>query len=286
MEHVPDHLYKYFASDCLNVLADLLIRYTPLSYFNDPFDGNPHVAGAYSSDPAADTDLLAKYIAADYETLPDVFRDIFSARRWEEIARDSLQRDQPDVLAALSGRAEQYIAFVREKATRTFGALCLSEVPDSLLMWSHYASSHAGFLLEFDAHHPYFHECGEPETDSLRLQRVLYRDARPSNVLSDLTLSDMFLVKSNQWSYEREWRVFRRLSEAFCVRDEGGHAIHLFPFPPDAVRSIIFGARANSNLLDDAVALIRAQPPLSHVTVRRIVPDESHFLLRLQDNAI
>src|SRR5207302_2679902 len=38
------------------------------------------------------------------------------------------------------------------------GVLCLTEVPDSQLMWSHYAGSHKGFVIEFDSQHSYFNQ--------------------------------------------------------------------------------------------------------------------------------
>ncbi len=38
----------------------------------------------------------------------------------------------------------------------TIGILCFTEKNDNLLMWSHYANSHKGFVLEFYPEHQFF----------------------------------------------------------------------------------------------------------------------------------
>src|SRR5262249_53331053 len=54
---------------------------------------------------------------------------------------------------------------------QSFGVLCLSECPDDILLWSHYADSHRGLCLEFDV-------AGYSEVFP-RLHAVKYQDEYP-----------------------------------------------------------------------------------------------------------
>lgn len=87
-------------------------------------------------------------------------------------------------------------SLLHQKFDEHIGALCLSEVPDSLLMWSHYGASHSGFVIEFDAHHEYYNEKRSDSDEFRHLRRVLYRETRPSMPLSQLEGPDLFLVKA------------------------------------------------------------------------------------------
>jgi len=176
--------------------------------------------------------------------------------------------------------------FMTKKFDELLGALCLSEVPDSLLMWSHYGASHAGFVLAFDACHPHFHENNGPNDEFRHLRRVVYREARPSATLVEFDGVDMFLVKSGHWSYEREWRIFRALSEAEVVIRAEPFGVHLFRIPPSALQAVILGARASPQTTESIASALRATSSLSHVRLKRAKTDSSHFLLRIGDEAI
>src|SRR5271154_115746 len=55
-----------------------------------------------------------------------------------------------------SARIEAFQSRIRLITDSTFGILSLSKTPDNVLMWSHYAKSHCGFVIEFDSTHEYF----------------------------------------------------------------------------------------------------------------------------------
>ncbi|WP_206208233.1 DUF2971 domain-containing protein [Xanthomonas oryzae] len=74
--------------------------------------------------------------------------------------------------------------------------------------------SHTGFVLELDPEHPYFNARRTDQDEFGHLRQVRYRDVRPSASLIDLDGTEMFLVKSKEWSYEREWRILRPLKDA------------------------------------------------------------------------
>lgn len=108
------------------------------------------------------------------------------------------------------------------------GIYCLSRIPDSILMWSHYGCKHEGFCLEFIAtdHTVVFGEA----------QPVLYSDSypivdflkTPKEKLVNLT----FLTKYTSWAYEQEWRII-----------DYKHGPGLRDYPADLLKSVIFGLR-------------------------------------------
>jgi hypothetical protein len=59
--------------------------------------------------------------------------------------------------------------------------LCLSDIRDSILMWSYYTENHAGMVLRFT-------------------------DVTPNNPLTRAQREDVVTyTKSSHWSHEREW---------------------------------------------------------------------------------
>ena len=126
-----------------------------------------------------------------------------------------------------SERQEQ----TREVAARRLakvGLFCLSEVRDSILMWSHYAQDHFGYCLEFAAEdHEYMFGAAQP---------VSYCDDYPVvefyNTPIDRQVQLIFLTKYRGWAYEREWRV---------IDTKGGSGLH--SYPPILLTGVIFGLR-------------------------------------------
>ena len=104
------------------------------------------------------------------------------------------------------------------------GVLCLSAVANSALMWSHYADSHRGVCLQFDAEHWYF------------------TMARPINYAHERAIIDPWnddnhtaeeagiYTKSRDWAYEAEWRIGRN------------HFPGSYSFPSEALTGVILGA--------------------------------------------
>lgn len=88
------------------------------------------------------------------------------------------------------------------------------EVNNSTLMWSHYTNSHRGFCLQYNFN--------DLQSDLLKklFFPVIYRDTPydVTNLLEDydtrnynyeveLAILISSIIKSNDWSYEKEWRI-------------------------------------------------------------------------------
>ncbi len=157
-----------------------------------------------------------------------------SARRAQiaQMARDR-HLSEPAILASL----DQHMDAV--------GVFCLAARCEDILMWSHYADSHAGVCLVFDRRAP-------SAAISASLP-ITYQDERPvANpylLRGQPGMRTLFLTKSDHWSYEREWRwIDFRLGL-------GAHR-----FASLGLAGVIFGARIsdkNRGLLVDAIAASR-----------------------------
>lgn len=94
-----------------------------------------------------------------------------------------------------------------QEEIKKYGVLCLSKVPNHILMWSHYTNGHKGFCLVFQIKAFVF----EPSPDNHLLVKVDYNREYPNVPISvgpevgDLDM--IFRTKSPDWKYEEEWRV-------------------------------------------------------------------------------
>jgi hypothetical protein len=97
-----------------------------------------------------------------------------------------------------------------EKLKGAFKLCSFSERVDSTLMWAHYADYHKGFCVEYD-----ISAIDYEDYLSRFLYPVIYSDEmfKAAFVLDDaetvnnLHLNMAGLVKSKDWSYEKEWRL-------------------------------------------------------------------------------
>lgn len=283
--HCPRLLYKYFAPDRAKFFSDLRIRYSQLGAFNDPFEGRPEITSLSTREEMLTTlrRVLPEEIERVYQQLPQHIQATFSYKQALLLAEQLAQVKQTEMLDALESIGPRAVSFITGKIDQMLGVLCLSEVPDSLLMWAHYASSHTGFVVEFDAWHQYFHQQKSDDDDLRHLQRVCYRENRPSAPLSHMSAIELFLVKSGHWEYEREWRIVRPLADAVATIPDTPYPISLFEIPADAVTGVIFGARMNDEVATSVRDAIRTNADLASLPIRRAIADASHFMLRIKD---
>ena len=146
-------------------------------------------------------------------------------------------------------------------------------------MWAHYAESHSGFLLEFDSESSFFKQQLSPEDKLRKLRKVHYSSKRPSLTFQEANRLTDFLTKSREWSYEREWRMIRPLQEATVTIKAGHEAIHLFSFPPNAIRSITFGARVDASKTLELRRILAESNDYRHVVCLQARLSDRHYAL-------
>jgi hypothetical protein len=165
-----------------------------------------------------------------YYAAPKQFNDPFDCQFWVNM------EGAPLSVHGLSRQEEirsHASSFMWEETNKDIAVLSLTEVNDSLLMWSHYADSHAGICLEIAL------KTRDP------LKQVEYSDVRPHFYFADVREKDRnharyrksilstLGTKASHWSYEKEWR---------CI-DFGGPGER--PMSEAALVGIIFGCRTS-----------------------------------------
>ena len=192
------------------------------------------------------------------------------------------------------------------------GILSLAERPDNLLMWSHYAQHHTGFVIEFDEQHSYFKQTSAAlyNHDPQVLQKVRYSDRRPHiRSLKDFKQrASWYLIKSKDWRYEQEWRMIRPLVNAnICLRlqdnnwvrmkrgevqeftrileqglrPEESSYLHLFSVPPECIKRIIVGCRMFKQHRLKIRRLLDRDERYRHVKKCTATIDERNFKLNI-----
>jgi hypothetical protein len=284
--HSP-RLYKYFPPERSGFLADPLVRYSPLGAFNDPFEGRPEVTAVMGGSELEKAlgEVLRDEIRSSYEKLPWAVREKVSPSVYADLTLEAFHANEASVHAAIGAFTKPMANLLQKKFDELIGALCLTETPDNLLMWAHYANSHTGFVVEFDTTHPHFDERRSDADEFRHLRQVNYRDTRPNGALTDMNGYELFTVKSTHWSYEREWRILRPLPDAERVVSVEPYPVHLFRIPFGAISSVILGARCSVETASTLARSVREQPELASVNLLQAIPDESQFLLRVESVA-
>ena len=187
--------YKYlpFNEGSLQTIAAGTMKFAnALLDFNDPFDCHPHF------------DL--EHIAEVPKLKPELFKAAGYRRGLSPAQR--LAR-KGEFIARL--RKNIHDGDFRRDVLERIGIVCLSRNGNNVLMWSHYADNHRGFMLEFRI--PVFGTASDSvaAVDRLLPFPVKYQSVRPSikigHELPDNLHEKIILTKSDNWAYEEEERV-------------------------------------------------------------------------------
>lgn len=287
-QRVLRFLHKYLSPDRVDVVARRLIRYTQPGALNDPFEGRPPITAISDEEVALKSfkNLLPEQTIESYGQFNEQQKSIISFELWSSLVNARykvLESQLPKMLNMFTPLARNLIY---EKLDKHVGVLSLSELPENILMWSHYAANHTGFVLGFDATNPHFGENNSDADDLRDLRPVLYTDERPKGPLNELDWVNLFWIKSNKWEYEREWRIVRRLAEATDTLKITPYTVHLFAYPADCLREIIFGARILDSTKQTLLNVVRTDPSMSHIHFKQARIDENDFLIRVEDTSI
>lgn len=180
-------LYKYYP-DNVNSFKSISVRGLWCHYpnkMNDPADCLGYL----------DREITKEEI--------DIFRNTFKDNPDSNISKTYNYSDE---------LITQFINLQRKKFINIYAFCSLSETFDDILMWSHYSSSHTGFVIEFEFedseidHH--FQKVNYtdylPKLDILKIAEFMNgKDENLSVFLEDASL------KSTAWSSEKEWRIWR-----------------------------------------------------------------------------
>jgi hypothetical protein len=232
--------YKYCGPTGIAILQHLELKVTPPDEFNDLFEFLPSFI--CSNEQA--------YYALCRKRNPEL------RNNWIDFYRTIA--DIPEILRRLENNHLRTIS-------KTLGVLCMSKRADSLQMWGHYAKSHKGFVIGFDTSADIFQG----------LRDVRYFENRPVFDISRAeewthiteVRPDLCFAKSAKWRYEEEQRAIFHLAQ-LKTRRKGlwGPKSYYLPFPPDAVHSVILGAKCTVRLATGITAIVAAKMPRAVVS--------------------
>lgn len=157
------------------------------------------------------------------------------------------------------------VAEFQRDLAEEYPMLSLTRKRNNLLMWSHYADSHRGFVIGFDPDNPFFHR-EQPRTMT-PLDEVRYSNKRPvmppfEEITPENVHELVFLTKSEDWAYEEELRMFAQPRAASGVeKDSCGFDIYLFDLPPEVFVEIIFGLLMSPSVKKEIADIVEDRYP-------------------------
>lgn len=240
----PQYVYKYRISDTTkNPYFDSIITTNSLMFsspkaFNDPFDCQLQPVTFPS---------LIEVTQFLNRVLPDSPANIIS-----NLATNAISNP-----LAFAKILENAIKFDDK------GVLCLSQEPDNILLWSHYADNHYGVCLKFDI-------LQDLDFFSIPLT-VIYDQSYP--VYNHMTepkeiITKMIKTKFELWKYEKEIRIFKQ-------------AKNLHNFNKTALTEIIFGCNTLQEEIDRIKNLTSANG-YGHLTFKRTEKQNGTYGLTLK----
>lgn len=266
-------LYKYFSSQRIDTLLKRRLRFTQPADFNDPFEFRPFIEQLVS-EAQANADFDEKWSAElrKYGTILELIPP-------KELAAQTIQL-RNHFFSGLNSARLAIIKKLDDAFNKDVGVLCLSSRRESILMWSHYSSSHTGFVVGFDSQNEFFNKKRTAIDEFGFLRQVTYQITRPKITLANCNSGDWVEKKHIDWAYEYEWRMMRALREASeTITDAHSFPLCFFEFQPDAVVEIIVGMNASSGLRSELRALSASFP---HAALLCAKPHPTDFAVLIE----
>jgi predicted Fe-S protein YdhL (DUF1289 family) len=224
--HDRSHFFKYLTGDTAKlVLQNRKLKWSAPTQFNDPFDHQTALIFQFGSD-----EFQERFVTSLEEIVfgpaePEFEEISMAGKLFLLLRRNGRAQDREEVLARIRAGAADSSAKIPEYEQNINGlladqltnsrVLCLSEVHDNVVMWSHYADEHRGAVLKLNC-------VDEIDDNFLAARPVQYVEEFTKfptaeewvNHLLGIRLIDygqLFFdaayLKHQDWAYEKEWRI-------------------------------------------------------------------------------
>lgn len=146
-------IFKYISDNDSEIVIDSifkenLIKFSKAKEFNDPFELKPHFTGIFN-------DVLMENFKSQNTQINGLFKVIANS----QFLLDELNKSY-------------------SLGIEKFGILSLTTKKDNLLMWSHYANSHKGLVIEFDLNNDFFNTQIDAEFFCGKLHKIEYSEKK------------------------------------------------------------------------------------------------------------
>lgn len=281
----PQRFYKYATADTATaILRNRTLRWSSPILFNDPFDVPRELS--FGIDPAQIANAVAKRIRQLIKKPPQDTSEFAPKLR---MLLEYVKSGKTETRREIAQKAVRWITATRRPSDVEMNALrgywrqllvefrilCLTESPDHVAMWYHYADQYQGVVLEMQSN-------DESDSPWLMARPVRYSKRKPivytaggwAKLLTmtpehaTRTLFDVAaFTKAKDWSYESEWRIttFRRSGDEgnysdwrFHTRDLTG--VYLGPLIAEQRRTEIVGlseAYPNATIWQTTIGMSR-----------------------------
>lgn len=276
----PEILYKYLKPDGLDLLKKQRVLAKPPNELNDPFEFTPVINDKPTDDKIwrkiSHPDFLQEWWSRAGEHIPfEIFKQQILDNKDSETAEHR---------RLLPKTSESYRQDFIKSTGASSALVCFSRRNDGILLWSHYADAHKGFVVGFDV--PLLlRSFGR---DDGVLVEVLYRKARPkislyANVEEPNIVRRIVGTKSPEWKYEEEYRLIipREKFKDIEGEKEGDPLFWSIKGNEQVVRSVIIGSRCDPKWKDELAAVL-VEPAYQHVETFEAIPDKMSFLIHIK----
>lgn len=251
------YLYKYVSFDekllVLDIIDKYLIMFSHPDRFNDPFDCNP------------------RYL--DSKRPKTERPELFKAIHREELSPADNRTLREQAINRMSSGIKD--GSLRDVILEEVGIISLSRTPWSVLMWSHYAEKHTGFMVEFEEKSSFSKDERPLDDKWLVSFKVQYSEDRPSLSYwgsDENEVDKLFTYKSKEWEYEQEERV---------IKHDGGAGV--FPYAPELIVSVVAGANISQNHFELLIRAVKNanKSRTKKITLHRASIDQKKYRLNI-----
>lgn len=296
-------LYKYVRPERIDIIENERIRFTQPAMFNDPFDTRPNLLAL------TDDEWIASFLKEEIEN-DEKLKKLSEESLEKEFSKYGATKEHPLFGFVLQKMKEMtktlapdyfesifklqlpiFKNAIFEAMNNTIGVLSLTEKPDSILMWGHYAESHKGFVIEFDEKHPFFDQRKKIGEIQGYVRKVNYFRERPKLTIYDSSKSEeeninnliekFIWAKNIDWEYEQEWRMIYTFRNKENIVIKITPDIYLFPLPIDCVRGIIMGCRISEENKGRLISFLKDHAKYRHIHIYQATEDEKEFRINI-----
>ncbi|MGE4589048.1 MAG: DUF2971 domain-containing protein [Acidaminococcaceae bacterium] len=280
-------LYKYLTPERIDIIENFMIRYTQPEALNDPLEGKivfDAITSEYEMEQTFHEEFL-KELKNQYKQLPLNIRKMVTFKNFVKRVNQEKPNAYEEFKTLIKSATPDIKTSIRCAFDRKIGVLSLTEKPNNMSMWAHYAVGHKGFVLGFDSEHPYFHQKRSESDEFYYLRQVEYHEQkdRVPKKMTELSMEDIFLTKNIEWSYESEWRILAPLLYADYKNENVSPPVYLFKFPPEALKQIIIGENMNIENKEKILHTIRSKSELQHIELKQAKLNVEQFDLDIVD---
>ncbi|MFZ2864383.1 MAG: DUF2971 domain-containing protein [Ignavibacteriaceae bacterium] len=252
-------LYRFTYFDDNNFYEDLLkniLYFSSKNQFNDPFDSQ----------------IPTKYKLCSGKELDQYLDNLLIKRGFDgdnsnkiNIAKEKLKKNPQEIQNTIDNLIEKRV-----------GILALTENYKNLLLWAHYSNKHTGFCVEIDAQ--LLNKIIKAEFIKNRelafIFKVKYQNKfpiiNPCKQSFEQRTKLQFLIKSEDWKYEKEWRIL--------LLNGSRQKVEL---PKNVIKNIYFGLRSSDENINKSKKILKISNP--EIGIFKAQKEEDKFSLSFKE---